>query len=111
MSFETLLYVWDAFSFIIFLIVLLSSLLDIPHFKSNLRLILISFLMSIGMFLFYREQFALSEGNVYPLLTFFTYFSTSMSHMLIITLIVTLYTKKELGVLVNSLIVFYGLIV
>lgn len=111
MSFETLLYIWDGFSFIIFVIILLSSLLDIDYFKSNLKLIVVSFLLSIGMFLFYREQYALSEGNIYPLFTFFTYFFTAISHMLIVTLIVTLYTKKVIGIFGNSMITFYGVVV
>lgn len=111
MSYDTLLYVWDGFSFIIFLVVLGSTLQSKEYFKSHLKLIVVSFLMFIGMFLFYREQYNLSKGLINPILTFFTHSSTSISYFLIVSLIVSLYTRKQLSNKTLKYIILYGLIV
>jgi diguanylate cyclase (GGDEF)-like protein len=69
-----------------------------------------SFLMSVGMFLFYREQYFLAQGKIYPIFTFFTYFFLSLSLMLIVSLIVTLYNKKSISKLGYILITLYATI-
>lgn len=111
MSYDTLLYVWDAFSSLLFLVILLSSLQNKNQFKENKYLIITSLSLFIGMFLFYREQYLLFLGETSVLLTFFTYTFSSFSLMLMATLIVTLYTKVVLPVSVNLIILAYGIIV
>lgn len=111
MSYDTLLYVWDAFTFIFFIVIFLSSFNEKKYFDSNRRLIITSVLLFTGMFLFYREQYILSKGNQSPIITFLTYSFSATAHMMLASLIVSLYTKVVLNKIVLRIIVGYGFVV
>lgn len=109
MDYNTLLYVWDAFSFILFLVVLLSTLHGKGNFKDNRKLVLTSFMMFVGLFLFYREQFALYEGKEVSLISFFTYAILAIAQGSVVMLIINMYSKVEYKKKYYVFLLIYGL--
>ncbi len=111
MDYDTLLYVWDAFSFILFVVVLLANIHEPKGLRKNFQLILASLLLFFGLFLFNREWYLLSEGRYIPMFTFFTYGFSAAGHMMIISLITFLYRKKGFTKKIYVLIIAYSLLV
>lgn len=109
MDYKTLLFVWDAFSFILFLVVILATIHEPKGFKKNLHLVAASFLMFLGLFLFYREWNFLTQGRHIPSLSFFTYGLSAGAHMLIVSMITYLYRKRSFTPKIYILILLYSL--
>jgi diguanylate cyclase (GGDEF)-like protein len=110
MDYDTLLFVWDAFSFILFAVVILSTLHEPKGLRKNSNLVIASLLMFVALFLYYRETRFLSEGIRYSGLAFVTYAFSAGSQMMIITMITHLYKRNHFTKKVFLLILGYALL-